>query len=231
VTGPTGFIPIPGGAEQAAPTARLLPVLHAVTNDEIVGRAGFLDDARAVMHAGGERVAVQLRTAQLTGTTLYAICQELAETQDECGAWLIVNDRVDAALAAGARGVQLTSRSMRVDDARRVAPGLAIGASVHALAEAREAARAGADWCVAGHVFESRGRPGAPGRGLAFLADVCRTVSVPVFGIGGIRPEHLPLLREAGARGAAVIRGIWDAPNTGRAAIEYLSSYDAHGGP
>jgi thiazole tautomerase (transcriptional regulator TenI) len=204
-----------------------VPRLHAVTTDEVVGRGDFLAVARAVMRAGGARVAVQLRASHLAVDRVLLLAVALAAAQEETGAHLVVNDRVDVALAAGARGVQLTSQSMRVADARRIAPALAIGASVHAVAEAREAERTGATWCVAGHVFETATHPGATPRGLAFVAEVVRAVSIPVIGIGGVRPELVPQLRAAGAYGIAAIRGIWDAPNAERATIDYLSSYDS----
>src|SRR5262245_34476393 len=103
------------------------------------------------MHAGGPRVAVHLRAAKLTGRRIYELASQLADLQDETGAWLVVNDRADVALTSGARGVQLTSRSMSPAHAARSAPALAIGASVHSLDDARAASTEGADWLVAGH--------------------------------------------------------------------------------
>ena len=213
-----------------------LPVIHAVTTDEIVSRADFIDVACAVMAALGARGALHLRASRTTADRLQKLAAGLEAAQAITGAWLVVNDRVDLALGARARGVQLTSRSLRVVDARRAAPGLALGASVHSLAEGREAAAEGATWIVAGHVFATATHPGEDGRGLSFvrkLADVGKLareleaeVHIPIVAIGGVRPEHCRLLREAGAYGLAVIRGIWDAPNADRAASDYLSAYD-----
>src|SRR5215204_1373177 len=107
-----------------------VPVLHAVTSDEVILRADFVDRARRVMHAGGPRLAIHLRTSKLTGRGLHDLACRLAEVQLETGAWLVVNDRADVALTAGARGVQLTSRSISPADGRRSAPTLALGASV-----------------------------------------------------------------------------------------------------
>src|SRR5215218_4257877 len=116
-------------SEVAAPLTAIrdadrIPVLHAVTTDEIVLRADFLERARRVMHAGGQRVAVHLRAPRLDGRRLFDLACRLAELQRESGAWLVVNDRADVALTSGARGVQLTSRSMSPADARRSAPTL-----------------------------------------------------------------------------------------------------------
>ena len=154
---------------------RRLPILHAVTNDDVVLRADFEDTARQVMHAGGPRIAVHLRASTLTGRRLHDLACRLADLQNETGAWLVVNDRADVALTSGARGVQLTSRSMSAADAARAAPGLAIGASVHSVEDATAAARAGAMWLVAGHVFETESHAAEKGRGADFIERLATT--------------------------------------------------------
>ena len=210
--------------DAAAPP--VLPVVHAVTSDEIVSRGDFLDVACAVMAALGPRGALHLRAGRLTASRMQALAVGLEAAQAVTGAWLVVNDRVDLALGVRARGAQLTSRSLRVADARHAAPGLALGASVHSLDEARVAEQEGATWVVAGHVFATATHPGQEGRGLSFVRALASTLAIPVVAIGGVRPEHCRVLRESGAYGLAVIRGIWDAPNAERAASDYLSAYD-----
>jgi thiamine-phosphate diphosphorylase len=209
-------------------TSTELPVLHAVTSDEIVADPEFVDRARRVMGALGPAGAVHLRAHHTAGRRVYEAAAALAAEQVATGCWLVVNDRVDVAMAAGARGVQLTSRSLRVVEARRLAPGLAVGASIHSLADAREAELSGATWCVAGHIYPTRSHPGEAPRGLGLLEEIARAIRVAVIAIGGVRPEHLPALRAAGAYGAAVIRGIWHAAYPERAATDYLSRYDGH---
>jgi thiazole tautomerase (transcriptional regulator TenI) len=207
-----------------------IPVLHAVTSDEIILRSDFVERARRVMHAGGARVAVHLRAPRLDGRRLFDLACRIAELQSETGAWLIVNDRADVALTAGARGVQLTSRSMSPADARRSAPALFIGASVHSTEDAAIAVAAGVQWLVAGHVFETESHAGEEGRGAAFIGRLAAHDTTPILAIGGIRPEHVPMLREAGAYGVAVIRGVWHASDAGAAVIDYLSAHGALGG-
>ena len=214
-------LPVPVGGQ-----ALRIPIVHAVTSDEIVARADFLDVACAVMSALGARGALHLRAGRATAARLQALAAGLEAAQAVTGAWLVVNDRLDLALACRARGAQLTSRSLRVADARRAAPALAVGASVHSLAEARAAAEEGASWLVAGHVFATTTHPGEEGRGLPFVRAVAAAVDVPIVAIGGVKPEHCAVLRQAGAYGLAVIRGIWDAANAERAASDYLSAYD-----
>jgi thiamine-phosphate diphosphorylase len=220
----------------------MLPVIHAVTVDDIVAREDFISLAVGVMRALGPRGAVHLRAADAGGRRFFDIAVELAAHQEPTGAWLVVNDRIDIALAAGAWAVQLTSRSLGVADARHVvrlaaarATPLAIGASIHSLAEARAAAGAGIDtptddgpaWLVVGHVFATPSHAGEAGRGTSLLRDICAAVSVPVIAIGGVQPADVPPLLAAGAYGVAAIRGIWRAVDAEAAAADYLSVYDA----
>ena len=207
-----------------------IPVLHAVTSDDIILRSDFADRARRVMHAGGPRVAVHLRAARFSARYIYELACRLAALQAETGAWLVVNDRADIALTAGARGVQLTSRSLSPADARRCVPTLAIGASVHSADDAADAVSAGARWLVAGHVFETESHPGEKGRGAEFITQLANDHHVPVIAIGGVRPDHVSALRAGGAYGVAVIRGVWHSSDAGAAVIDYLSAHGALGG-
>jgi thiazole tautomerase (transcriptional regulator TenI) len=209
-----------------------VPVVHAVTNDEIVARADFIDVACAVMAALGPRGALHLRAGRLSCARLQSLGEALAAAQAITRAWLVVNDRVDLALVVGARGAQLTSRSLLVADARRAAPHIALGASVHGVREGADAASAGADWLVAGQLFAASraGGEDEDGRGMSFVQRLVATAAAPVIAIGGVKPAHWRALRIAGVHGVAVIRGIWDAPNAERAASDYLSRYDDAGG-
>ncbi|CAN5871265.1 thiamine phosphate synthase [soil metagenome] len=202
-----------------------VPVVHAVTSDDVVARADFIDVACGVMATLGARGALHLRASRIAGARFQAIAEGLAAAQGVTGAWLVINDRIDIALAAGARGAQLTSLSLTTSDARRIAPLLALGASVHDLEGGRLAVSAGADWLVADRVFE-RDTSAAGVRGMAWVRALVSSTRVPVIAIGGVRPSHASVARSMGLHGVAVIRGIWDAPNAERAAGEYLSAYD-----
>jgi len=206
----------------------VIPVLHAVTNDEIVMRSDFVDRARRVMHAGSTRVAVHVRAPRLGGRALYELACRLADLQGATQAWVIVTDRADVALASGARGVQLTSRSISPADTRRVAPSLAIGASVHSTNDARDAADAGAHWLVAGQASNGNAKGTDETSNIAFVERLAAECALPIITIGGVRPEHVSALRAAGTYGVAAIRGIWNALDAGAAVIDYLS---AHGTP
>ena len=200
-----------------------LPVVHAVTNDEIMLRPGFLRKAMSIMRVLADKGAIHIRSQLLDTPTLYSLTLALLELHEQTKCWCIVNDRVDIALACGVQGVQLTHKSILVPDVQRIAPALRIGASVHSPVEAKDAEQAGADWCVAGHVFETPSHPGQPRKESNFIPDVVAAVSFPVIAIGGIRPEHVRSLVHRGAHGVAAIRGIWNDENSELAASRYLS--------
>jgi len=205
-----------------------VPVVHAVTDDDVLAREDALDRLRAVMRALGARGALHLRGPHTPAARLFGLAVPLVAEQQRSGAWLVVNDRVDLALAAGAHAAQLTSRSLTVRQARALAPvrTLRLGASVHDANEANFAAKDGADWLVAGHVFETPSHPGAPGRGLGLIRGILASAAAPVIAIGGIVPAHVAMLVAAGAHGVAAIRGIWAAEDAAAAAAEYLSAYE-----
>ncbi len=209
-----------------------VPRVHAVTDDLILAHPEFTIRARGVMTALGSRGAVHLRSRYLTAAQLYAIALALGDAQESTGCWLVVNERLDVALAARTHGAQLTSKSITVPDARMVASDLPLGASVHSVLEALEAERDGADWVVAGNVFPTASHAGKPGRGAELVAAVAERTTLPCIAIGGVRPANVGTLRDAGAWGVAAITGIWGAASAEAAATDYLSHYDgARGQP
>jgi thiamine-phosphate pyrophosphorylase len=154
--------------------------------------------------------AVQVRERDLGAADLAFLCRRLLGPARDAGAMLVVNDRVDVALAVGADAVQRTHTSLAVDDIRAVAGRrLRIGVSVHSLEDAVDAELKGADWVTYGPVYDTPSkRPyGAP-QGPERLATVARGLRIPVVAIGGITPERVKEVRQAGARGVAVISAI-----------------------
>ncbi len=201
-----------------------VPTIHAVTDHAVLGDPDFPKRAADVLRALGPAGAIHLRGHGVAGRALLAIAEALIPVQQETGGWLVLNDRLDVALAAGARGVQLGRRSLLNTDVRRVAPGLALGVAVHADTEARQATDA--DWWLVGHIFDTPSHPGVAGRGTRLLGAL-RPHQVPMIAIGGITPGNAAEAREAGAHGVAAIRGIWLASDPARAANEYLSGMTA----
>lgn len=178
------------------------------------------------MAAVGSRAALHLRGREISARQLYQTAITLAAAAANTGAWLVINDRADVALAAGINCLQLTSRSLTPTDVRSL-PGIwQLGVSVHSPAEAKAAEREGADWVIAGHVFETPTHPGHGG-GPPFVAAIAAATTLPLIAIGGITPETVPAVRAAGAHGIAVIRGIWSANDAPGAATAYVTAYDA----
>ena len=154
---------------------------------------------------------VQVREKDLTSRELVALVEEalrVAREPGRGGARVVVNDRVDVALAAGADGAHLGAHSMPVQVVRRLVPrAFVIGVSCHSLAEALAAESGGADYLVLGPVFETPSKLGyGPPLGLAKLRDVTSRISIPVLALGGITVDRIRPCLEARASGIAGIR-------------------------
>lgn len=193
-----------------------LPVLHVITDDDILRSPDFLARASEVLAAIGARGAVHIRGHNTSARLLYDIAIALAPRASREGALLVVNDRVDIALAVGLGAVQVGERSFSVADVRRIAPRLLVGESVHHAAPTR------ADWVIAGHVFETPTHAAERPRGLAFVRALVEQAGAPVIAIGGVKVSDVEPLQRAGAYGVAIIRGVWHAADSAQAARDYL---------
>jgi thiamine-phosphate pyrophosphorylase len=174
--------------------------------------------ARSIQNAIAAGVdAVQIREKDLSGCALLSTALEAvaAAARAAQGATrILVNDRLDVAIAGGAAGVHLGRTSLPVGDVHQwrsaghgAAPGFLIGASCHTLDLALAAQRGGADYLFFGPVFWTPSKASfGPPQGLDRLAEICRRVSVPVVAIGGIDWHNAPQCLRAGAAGIAAIR-------------------------
>lgn len=179
--------------------------------------ADLLGAVRQALAGGADWV--QVRDKAAPAADLYDLARRVQALAGEARAGLLVNDRVDVAVAVGAAGVHLARRSLPPEVARRlVAPGTLVGVSVHSLEEAVQAARMGADYVTFGSVFPTRSHPGGLPRGLDELARVVESVSVPVLAIGGITPENAREVAATGVAGVAVISGVLGAADPRAAA-------------
>jgi thiamine-phosphate pyrophosphorylase len=173
--------------------------------------------------AGGARI-VQVRDKGASSGSLHQTALAIAAAvRRHPGARLVVNDRLDVALAAGADAVHLGQDDLAPADARRAitAAGarLCYGLSTHDLDEARRAEAEGAAYVGFGPLFATGSKTSSlPARGLDRLATICRALSIPVIAIGGIDLEGARRAREAGAAGVAVIAAIAGAPEMASAA-------------
>jgi thiamine-phosphate pyrophosphorylase len=192
--------------------------LYLVTDRKRTRGRPLTEVVAAALRGGIE--AVQVREKDLPTSDLLRLCLALRPLCRAHGAALLVNDRIDVAVAAGADGVHLPVDSFAPSDARRLlGPRAIIGASTHSEKEACVAVDGGADFIVFGPVFDTpEKRRFGPPVGLDALAAVVRRVSVPVLGIGGIDAQRAGPVRAAGARGVAVVSSILEAPDPARQA-------------
>lgn len=152
---------------------------------------------------------VQLREKAVSSLEFYQVACKLKQLTDDYNVPLIINDRLDIALAVEAAGLHIGQDDLPAEIARRLlGPGKILGVSVSSVEEARAAVQAGADYLGVGAVFPTASKADADAVSLAELARIKRAVDVPVVAIGGIAADNLAKVRAAGVDGAAVISAI-----------------------
>lgn len=191
--------------------------LYVITDAKLSRGRSHLEVIRAAI-AGGATV-VQYREKEGTTRQLIEEARALRELTRQAGVPLIVNDRVDIALAVDADGVHVGQDDMPAPLARKLMAGKIVGVSATNPEEAWQAERDGADYIGAGPIFATPTKPdAAPPIGLEGLAEICRRVSIPVVAIGGINEENAAAVIKAGADGVAVVSAIVAAPDVEAAA-------------
>ena len=166
---------------------------------------------------GGARV-IQLRAKELAARDFLALATRARAVTLPAGCLLIVNDRVDVALACEADGVHLGQEDLPLGVARRLmGKQKLVGISTHDLGQAQEAERDGADYIGFGPVFGTATKDtGYTARGIERLREVCGAVSIPVVAIGGISEANVAQAWEAGAHGAAMISDLMRADDVAK---------------
>jgi thiamine-phosphate pyrophosphorylase len=188
------------------------PVICLVTDRRRLAPSP-VDAVRALVAqvAGAARAGVdlvQVREPDLDAATLLNLTRLCVESVRGTSARVVVNDRLDVALAAGAHGVHLRAASFGAARVRPlVVPGFLIGRSVHSADEAQAAGGARAvDYLIAGALFESGSKPaGHRLLGLEAFGRLVQAAGVPVLGIGGLTPDRTMAVLDAGGAGVAGI--------------------------
>lgn len=196
--------------------------LPLATSSDAMGL--LLDMIEAVAAAGTDWI--QLREKDLSGRECFELTRQALQRIQIRGSAtrLLVNDRLDVALPAGAGGVHLSENSLTVQDARRlrdeffarrcVPPDFLIGVSCHSLGSALGAARGGADYIYFSPIFSTPSKEiYGPPQGVERLAKICRAVDIPVLAIGGVNAQNAAQCFAAGAAGIAAIRLFQDSSN------------------
>jgi thiamine-phosphate pyrophosphorylase len=165
----------------------------------------------------------------MAAAQLFELADELRLLTREYGAKLLINDRIDIALAVGADGVHLGKAGLPLPEARRILGSeRLIGYSAHSADEALQAQLCGADFVTLGPVYHtpSKARYGEP-LGLSALSEAARSVTIPIFALGGVKQATVAEVLSGGARGVALISAVMAAPNP-RAETEMLLRTIAH---
>jgi thiamine-phosphate pyrophosphorylase len=200
--------------------------LYLVTDRSLTEGRDLLWVLEQALEGGVE--AIQLREKDLGGRDLFILAEKARALTRRYQASLFINDRIDVAIAVDAEGVQLGTGSIPVASARRLlGPNKIIGASTHSLEEAQEAARSGADFVLFGPVYftPSKAPHGAP-QGLAALKKIVERISLPVYAIGGIKPDNIAAARRTGVRGVALISAVMSASDPRDATKKILMLFD-----
>ena len=206
--------------------------LYAVTDRAWVGRQTLCQQVEAALQGGV--TCVQLREKHLDRDAFLAEARQICALCRRYGVPFIVNDDLDIALACGADGVHVGQDDLPIGEVRRRAGRrLIVGVSAHTPEEARLAEAAGADYLGAGAVFGSATKTDASLLTPAGLQAVCAAVHIPVVAIGGVNAGNILQLQGSGAAGAAVVSGIFGAPDITAACRELRALADTmvQGGP
>jgi len=192
--------------------------LYLILDPELAPPRPLAELAREAIEGGVS--VLQLRYKGGKSREFLKLAKRIKEISAECGIPLIINDRLDIALAAGADGVHLGQEDLPPQEARRILGSQVIlGVSAASLEEAQEAEGAGASYIGLGSIFPTSSKPDA-GRpiGTEIISEVSRSVRIPVVAIGGIQIDNAEEVIRKGASGVAVISAILQARDTKKAA-------------
>ena len=186
--------------------------IYLVTDDGCLQGRALIDCVREALEGGVTLVQYRAKTA--SSAEMYAEALQLKALCDSFNVPLIINDRLDIAMAVGAAGVHLGQDDLPCAAARRIlGEDYIIGVSAHNPAEAAEALERGADYLGCGAVFGTATKADVKKLGTEGLTAICREKGLPVVGIGGVTADNYREVRAAGADGAAIVSGILAQPD------------------
>ena len=202
-----------------------LPKLHVIVGDGVVGAEDYRKRLGPIVSVGGRALALHLRTRSTATRRLFEVARGLSEVCRETGTLVVVNDRADVALAAGAAGVHLREDSLPLADVRRITGArLRVGRSIHTADQAAGLRGTGVDYLVLGAVYRTRSHPDRRALGVEAVAAAAAESDAPVLAIGGITPSEVPAVLARGAHGVVVLSGVWRAESPQRAVTRYLEA-------
>ena len=195
--------------------------IYLVTDNGCLQGRALIDCVREALEGGVTLVQYRAKTA--ASAEMYAEALQLKALCDSFNVPLIINDRLDIAMAVGAAGVHLGQDDLPCAAARKIlGEDYIIGVSAHNPAEAAEALESGADYLGCGAVFATATKADVKKLGTDGLAAICKAKGLPVVGIGGVTADNYREVRAAGADGAAIVSGILAQPDI-RATVKAIA--------
>ena len=186
--------------------------IYLVTDDGCLQGRALIDCVREALEGGVTLVQYRAKTA--SSAEMYNEALQLKALCDSFNVPLIINDRLDIAMAVGAAGVHLGQDDLPCAAARKLlGEDYIIGVSAHNPAEAKAALQSGADYLGCGAVFGTATKADVQKLGTDGLAAICKAKGLPVVGIGGVTADNYREVRAAGADGAAIVSGILAQPD------------------
>ena len=169
---------------------------------------------------------VQLREKEILSLDFYVLASEMKKITDRYGIPLIINDRIDIAMAVGAAGVHIGQKDIPADIARKViGKDMLLGVSAVSAAEAVNAAKAGADYLGVGAMFPTGTKPDAGFVSMEELGRIRKAVDIPIVVIGGISKENAMLFQPMGIDGLAVVSAVIAQPDIRKSAADLKSLF------
>lgn len=198
--------------------------LYLVT-DRMLMRTKTLGEAVEQAVIGGCTI-VQLREKESLSLDFYVLALEMKKITDRYGIPLIINDRMDIAMAVGAAGIHIGQKDIPADIARKViGKDMLLGVSAVSAAEAVNAAKAGADYLGVGAMFPTRTKPDAGFVSMEELGRIRKAVDIPIVVIGGISKENAMLFQPMGIDGLAVVSAVIAQPDIKKSAADLKSLF------
>ena len=183
------------------------PTLYLVTDSTDMDTATFLNKIEQALQAGV--TLLQLREKDGTGKTLYNLASQVAKLAKAYGVPLLIDDRVDIALAVGADGVHLGADDLPVSTARKiVGPDKIIGATAKTVQAAKQAYADGADYLGVGAIFPTTTKVKTQITSIETLRAIAAAVPIPVYAIGGLNADNMQVLAGSGCLGICVVSAI-----------------------
>ena len=198
--------------------------LYLVT-DRMLMRTKTLGEAVEQAVIGGCTM-VQLREKEILSLDFYVLASEMKKITDRYGIPLIINDRIDIAMAVGAAGVHIGQKDIPADIARKViGKDMLLGVSATSVTEAVNAAIAGADYLGVGAMFQTGTKPDAGFVSMEELGRIRKAVDIPIVVIGGISKENAMLFQPMGIDGLAVVSAVIAQPDIKKSAADLKSLF------